>query len=709
MSSIILLDNHSSTCKKYLETAKRLGIQTILITDKTLLRKSKYYNIAGSVIHISSINLREFRRILKEPRVVSSNIKAIIGFTEKHREIIYQLEQEYKINSCSTYPHLKFKQNEIEELVVGDKFLNSTEIIVEVFFGENTSTILGIINPHRESNDALASISGYELITNLSKNETKELNERIDIIGKKFKLINTFCKLVMKNIEGGWEVDIFPGADNNEINELISVGTKMDPVEQKILFLLGKKVDFTKAKPMPVYLQYLSVEKGGVLQKITGRYKTGRLPFVHCVQTSPKKGAIISCGCKLGFIITSGTTQEEARFHSKLGAIDIKFHLLCKEGSTVQLSGIKLDSELQNVSPLIVAVTGSAGKTTTKSMIASILRERLKIFESRNSYNTHVNTAEHSEVLKSSAYQAAVLEYGMAYFGNITKHCNAIQPSIGVITNIGSAHIGHFSGDVKKVAKAKSELIKGMDQNGVLFVNADNHNSSYLETKEFNGKILKVGIDKKSEYQAKNISYNKNGMSFEVNLDNRLATFSIPIFGRHNIYNALFAIAVSNHLGFSLQEINRGLKNFKNAKRRLEIKDLNDHVCLIDDCHSSNPEALKAAINVMEKISDFDNVAVLGSMAELGIYSKEAHCEIGKYINEKKVDYLFTIGSAAKEIFNCAIKWGFPNERAQHFKNKEQLIQKLQQLTGKVTILVKGSRKMNMKEITNFLEDNISE
>jgi UDP-N-acetylmuramoyl-tripeptide--D-alanyl-D-alanine ligase len=112
----------------------------------------------------------------------------------------------------------------------------------------------------------------------------------------------------------------------------------------------------------------------------------------------------------------------------------------------------------------IIAVTGSTGKTTVKSMVASILRQRWNIFESQNAENTVRNTSMHQTRI-TNEHNAAVLEYGMSYYGHIKRHCLCIQPNISIITNVGTAHIGHFKGSIEELIKAKSELIEGMDQN----------------------------------------------------------------------------------------------------------------------------------------------------------------------------------------------------------------------------------------------------
>jgi UDP-N-acetylmuramyl pentapeptide synthase len=194
----------------------------------------------------------------------------------------------------------------------------------------------------------------------------------------------------------------------------------------------------------------------------------------------------------------------------------------------------------------VIAITGSAGKTMVKTMVSAILRERWVVFESKDYYNTVDKTLGHVNEI-DFIHRAVVLEYGMAFPGAISEHCQIIQPNIGVITNVGLAHIGNFEGKVELLAAAKSELIKGMNPLGILLINADDPNSKLLHTRDYKGKILTVGIKSEADYIAKNIAYSQKGMTFTLILKGKEYSFQIPIFGEHNIYNALFLPSCSNH------------------------------------------------------------------------------------------------------------------------------------------------------------------
>jgi UDP-N-acetylmuramoyl-tripeptide--D-alanyl-D-alanine ligase len=351
----------------------------------------------------------------------------------------------------------------------------------------------------------------------------------------------------------------------------------------------------------------------------------------------------------------------------------------------------------------VIAITGSAGKTTTKEMIASVLKRRWRIFKSPYNKNFFTNTQKYAKQI-TAAHRAAVLEFGMLRAGHIRKHCMAIKPNYGIITNVGTAHIGNFDGKITGVARAKSELIRNMRPLGKLFVNADDPNSRLLSTGGFRGKIFTVGIRNRASYQAYNVRYRDNGMAFETKLDGKEYTFYVPILGEHNIYNALFAIAVCHQLNCKPSMIQLGLRSYLKPKSRLSTFHRSGGIRVIDDTYSANPNAMKAALDVLSKIGTGTNIAVLGSMLEMGKFAVRGHRSVGRYLATKKVDYLYTLGKSARSIRHGATAAGFPSEKAVHCTTKRQLHQLLRrQLKPNTTILVKGSHKMKMKETVQFI------
>ncbi|MFY0546406.1 UDP-N-acetylmuramoyl-tripeptide--D-alanyl-D-alanine ligase [Brevibacillus sp. H7] len=360
-----------------------------------------------------------------------------------------------------------------------------------------------------------------------------------------------------------------------------------------------------------------------------------------------------------------------------------------------------------NILPhVIVAVTGSAGKTTTKEMIASILRKRWPIYKSEGNQNYIGNTRRSARRIRSE-HQAAVLEFGILRRGNLQKHCSILQPSIGVITNIGTAHVGNFGSSINGVALAKSELIRYMKPSGLVFLNADCPYSIKFQSQPYRGRFagtfISVGVQNPAGYQGYNIRYEGNGMRFECKLNRISYSFFIPVQGEHNISNALLAIAVTHTLGFAPDVIQEGLRTFYRPHRRFMTHEYNG-IKIIDDTYSANPAAMKAALNVLDETSKGTNVAVLGSMLELGRYTVEGHEDVGRHLAQKKVDFLYTLGNHARSIADGAIRAGFPKYRVQHCVRRGELHRLLTKLMKpNTTFLVKGSNKMKMNGTANFL------
>lgn len=354
----------------------------------------------------------------------------------------------------------------------------------------------------------------------------------------------------------------------------------------------------------------------------------------------------------------------------------------------------------------VVAITGSAGKTTTKEMIASIFMQHWRTFKSSGNANAYWHTAKYAKRI-TPFYQTVVLEFGMSHPGQIRRHCQIIQPNIGVVTNVGTAHIGNYNGNVRGIANTKSDLIRYMKPTGTLFINADDVNSKLLDTRNFKGKIITVSQKNPASYRAENIQYKNLGMNFQTKLNGRIYEFYIPVLGKHNIYNALFAIAVSHSLGISPKKIEKGLRSFKKPYRRLTVYRLGNGVNIIDDSFSANPNAVKAAIDVLTQNKKRTNIAVLGTMLEMGKYSVIGHKDVGKYLAGKKLDILYTYGMTAKLIGKGAAESGFSPYRIKNFLSREQLDKALlMQMKRNTTILIKGSHGMGMNKTVKALVNN---
>ncbi|MGG4132138.1 UDP-N-acetylmuramoyl-tripeptide--D-alanyl-D-alanine ligase [Paenibacillus illinoisensis] len=353
----------------------------------------------------------------------------------------------------------------------------------------------------------------------------------------------------------------------------------------------------------------------------------------------------------------------------------------------------------------IIAITGSSGKTTTKEMIASILQTRWRTFKSIENGNDTWFTSQYKKQIKSF-HKAVVLEYGMRKKGDIKRHCELIQPKIGVITNVGRAHIGHFQNGLVGIAAAKSELIAGMNSKGVLFLNKDDPHSKRLNLTPFQGKIKTVSTRNKADYRAQHIRYGSTGMTFNVRLDNEVHTFHIPCFGRCNVYNAMFAIGVSHYLGCTVAEIRSGFREMEKPYGRLSITKNHRKMVVINDSFNTKPE-LDSALDVLNHVglARGRKIAVLGDIQDLGKHAKTIHLAQGRKLGRKKLDLLYTYGYHSKYLGIGARQSGMSSYQVKHFTKIAELKKTLamQRKTGD-TFLLKGSTNGHPVKLMHLAE-----
>ncbi|HOP65814.1 MAG TPA: UDP-N-acetylmuramoyl-tripeptide--D-alanyl-D-alanine ligase [Bacilli bacterium] len=326
----------------------------------------------------------------------------------------------------------------------------------------------------------------------------------------------------------------------------------------------------------------------------------------------------------------------------------------------------------------VVAITGSVGKTTTREMIAEILSKKYKVLTPIKNYNNHIGLPFTLLNLKDET--ACVLEMGMNHFGEISLLSKIAKPTISVITNIGTSHIGNL-GSKENILKAKLEILDGMNERGILVLSNDDE---YLKTVSWPNKVT-VSINNDSNYIAQRI----NDYKFKVNnlkIKNKNITSAF-------IYNALDAIAVSKLLKVNNRQIRNVLNNFSNNKKRLQIEKSKSGITIIDDSYNASYESIKVALEVIQKYKN-RKVVVLGDIKELGDKTIEIHQSIGDLITN--IDILVTVGEYTKYIKS--------NTKNENFNTNEEAIKYLKMVVRKDdVVLVKASNAMNFEEIVKAL------
>lgn len=349
-----------------------------------------------------------------------------------------------------------------------------------------------------------------------------------------------------------------------------------------------------------------------------------------------------------------------------------------------------------------VAVTGTNGKTTTKDMIAEVLSSRFCVLKSPKSYNNLIGVPLTLFQLNSRS-EALVIELGMSSPGEIGILTQISNPGIGVITNIGPAHLESMQ-SVERIAKAKFELPECMSSPRTLILNADDQIlARRIKQKKKDERVMSFGIEKKADFIADRIEVNGDGyISFRVNKD---LDINLGLLGIHNIYNALAAFAVGGLLGVDPQKIKQKLERYTPSELRMELVQIRD-VRVINDSYNANPASTQKALETLKKIKTAGRkIAVLGDMLELGERAIDFHLEVGRKVAFLGVDMLLVVGELARFIAQGAKEAGMSSQDILTFENNQQVsFYLLENLKGGELVLVKGSRKMKTEEVVLSLK-----
>lgn len=337
------------------------------------------------------------------------------------------------------------------------------------------------------------------------------------------------------------------------------------------------------------------------------------------------------------------------------------------------------------IKPLTIAITGSSGKTTVKEMMYSVFKNAGETVKSILNHNNEIGLCQTlSSVEKSTKY--LIVEMGMRGFGEIELLSKYAQPDIAVIVNAGTAHIGRL-GSVLNIAKAKFEIAKYLNNNGILIahdnklikqVNDNKHKTIYFGLEDKNLDIVEMT----SEFSIFNYKGNK---------------YRLNVSGEHNIQNALSVIEAGLFAGLSTEIIAKGLEEFTPIEKRWDVKDINGFK-LINDSYNSNPDSVKAALKTFLTHTKMPKSVVLGDMGELGQDEEKYHRETGEFLDSFTCNYVLTIGELAKYIISS-------KNKTIHFEDKKQLADFIKnELPKGSNILLKASRFMKFEEIIEELD-----
>lgn len=346
----------------------------------------------------------------------------------------------------------------------------------------------------------------------------------------------------------------------------------------------------------------------------------------------------------------------------------------------------------QRFSVPIIAITGSNGKTTTKDMTAAVLSSRLSVLKTHANFNNEIGLPQTLLHLASS-HQAAVVEMGMRGKGEIQLLADIALPTIGVVTTVSETHI-ELLGSVENIAAAKAELVSAIPDSGTVILNGDNVFVREM-AKQTRAKTVFFGMQD-ADITAENIVQTESGVSFDCCLPTQRFRVDLAAFGRHNIYNALAAIAVGCELGLTPAEICQGIAAFTTDGMRLHVQTIGKYR-IINDAYNASPLSMAAAIDALKDIGAGRTVAVLGDMLELGDFAPEAHGKIGEKLADRQIDVLITVGQLARYITQAALAAGVQAIPCENHEAARRVLRELLQPGD--TVLLKGSRGMKMEQL----------
>jgi UDP-N-acetylmuramoyl-tripeptide--D-alanyl-D-alanine ligase len=347
----------------------------------------------------------------------------------------------------------------------------------------------------------------------------------------------------------------------------------------------------------------------------------------------------------------------------------------------------------------LVGVTGSNGKTTTKELIGSILSRQGKTLVTRGNLNNHIGvplmllelTAEH---------RFAVIELGANHIGEIAHLASLVEPTVGIVTNAGAAHLEGF-GSLAGVAQGKGEMFRALPAEGVAIVNADDAFAAQWRDSSAADRVLTFGFEQPADFMAHKVRAQSNAGGFHTEFElvtpygSRPATLALG--GLHNLRNALGAAAAACAVGIELDEIVAGLAATKSIAGRLELKAALNGAFLVDDSYNANPSSLKAGLDAFRSFGGV-RWLVLGEMRELGASAEGLHAEVGRYARQAGIERLFAVGEGSRfavEAFGHGGQW---------FASIDALIAEASKsLTSGVAVLIKGSRANRLERVSAAL------
>lgn len=351
----------------------------------------------------------------------------------------------------------------------------------------------------------------------------------------------------------------------------------------------------------------------------------------------------------------------------------------------------------RNKNLIVIGITGSYGKTSSKFILSRILEMKYNVLMTPESFNTLMGVVRTIREKLKPIHEVFVAEMGARRSGDIKEICQLVKPRYALITSIGYQHLETFK-SIENIISTKYELVNSLDENGIAFLNFDN---SFIKDRKSNGKYISYGINNPElDYWAENIRYDSKGASFTL-CNNKSINIELRtrLLGRHNVLNIITACAISLELGVSIRDISLAVKQIPPVPHRLELKDSNKDIIIIDDAYNSNPEGASEALNVLASFTSPRKILITPGMVELGSRENEFNFEFGKKAAQC-ADYIILVGKKRTEpIYEGVCSSHFEQDKVFVVKNLNEALLKMKE------IAIVGSVVLFENDLTDDYEE----
>ena len=351
----------------------------------------------------------------------------------------------------------------------------------------------------------------------------------------------------------------------------------------------------------------------------------------------------------------------------------------------------------------VVAITGSAGKTTTKEVTSELLESRYRVVRNRGNLNNHIGLPLSLIELRQRP-EIAVVELGMNHAGEIRTLVRVAEPDVRVWTNVGEAHLGFFA-SIEAIADAKAEIFEGASASTLLVANADDPRIT-ARLPSFDGRVVTFGIDSDADVRASQVvDRGIEGTTARLTTPRGAIEVQTPLVGRGNLANILAATAVAVEFDVPLADVARTAAGLRPASRRGEVVRLPGGITIVDDSYNANPTATLRALDVLASATATRRIAVLGEMLELGDHATALHERVGRAVATRGVDLLIAVGGVpAQALADAAIAAGMEPANVRYFATSDQAAEvAAATVSAGDVVLVKGSRGVNTDRVVDRL------